>query len=41
MIIFDTVEIFKNIKKSDVLSRLDKVMDEKYSALSVVKQSEE
>lgn len=26
--IFDTVEIFKNIKKSDVLSRLDKVMDE-------------
>ena len=39
--IFDTVEIFKNIKKSDVLSRLDKVMDEKYSALSVVKQSEE
>ena len=38
---FDTVEIFKNVTKSDILSRLSQVMDEKYSALSVVKQSEE
>jgi len=37
----DIVEIYKNITKADVLSRLAQVMDEKYSALSVVKQCEE
>ena len=37
----DIVEIYKNITKADVLSRLEQVMDEKYSALSVVKQCEE
>lgn len=38
---FDIIEIFKSIGKEDILSRLAQVMDEKYSALSVVKQSEE
>lgn len=38
---FDIVETFKNVTKGDVLSRLAQVMDEQYSALSVVKQSEE
>ena len=37
----DIVEIYKNITKADILSRLAQVMDEKYSALSVVKQCEE
>lgn len=38
---FDIVETFKNVTKGDVLSRLAQIMDEQYSALSVVKQSEE
>ena len=38
---FDIVETFKNVTKGDILARLAQVMDEKYSALSVVKQSEE
>lgn len=35
--IFDTMDIYKNVTKSDIEKRLFEVMDEKYSALSVVK----
>jgi len=35
--IFDTMEIYKNVTKADIEKRLSEVMDEKYSALSVVK----
>ncbi|MCC8073313.1 MAG: insulinase family protein [Clostridiales bacterium] len=35
--VFDTLEIYKNVTKSDIEKRLSSVMDEKYSALSVVK----
>ncbi len=35
--IFDTMDIYKNVTKADIEKRLLEVMDEKYSALSVVK----
>lgn len=35
--IFDTMDIYKNVTKADIEKRLFEVMDEKYSALSVVK----
>lgn len=35
--IFDTMDIYKNVTKQDIEKRLSEVMDEKYSALSVVK----
>lgn len=35
--IFDTMDIYRNVTKEDVEKRLSEVMDEKYSALSVVK----
>lgn len=35
--IFDTMDIYKNVTKADIKKRLFEVMDEKYSALSVVK----
>lgn len=35
--IFDTMDIYKNVTKEDIEKRLLEVMDEKYSALSVVK----
>lgn len=35
--IFDTMDIYKNVTKVDIEKRLLEVMDEKYSALSVVK----
>lgn len=35
--IFDTMDIYKNVKKEDIENRLSILMDEKYSALSVVK----
>lgn len=35
--IFDTMDIYKNVTKADIEKRLNEVMDEKYSALSVVK----
>lgn len=36
--IFDSIEIYKSVSKEDIERRLNEVMDEKYSALSVVKQ---
>lgn len=39
--IFDSVEVFKNVKKADIEARLLNMMNEQYSALSVVKQGEE
>lgn len=35
--IFETIDIYKNVKKSDIEKRLANMMKEKYSALSVVK----
>lgn len=35
--IFDTMDIYKNVTKADIEKRLLEVMNEKYSALSVVK----
>lgn len=35
--IFDTMDIYKNVTKADIEKRLLEVMDEEYSALSVVK----
>lgn len=35
--IFDTMDIYKNVTKADIEKRFLEVMDEKYSALSVVK----
>lgn len=35
--IFDSIEIFKSVTKKDIESRLEKMLDERYSALSVVK----
>jgi len=35
--IFDTMDIYKNVTRQDIEKRLSEVMDEKYSALSVVK----
>ncbi len=35
--IFDIMDIYKNVTKQDIEKRLSEVMDEKYSALSVVK----
>ena len=36
--IFDSVEIFRSVTKEDIEKRLSQVMDEQYSALSVVKE---
>lgn len=36
--VFDSMEIYKSVTKEDVESRLADMMDERYSALSVVKQ---
>ncbi|MGN1329348.1 MAG: EF-P 5-aminopentanol modification-associated protein YfmH [Eubacterium sp.] len=36
--VFDAVEIFKSVTKEDIEKRLSQVMDEQYSALSVVKE---
>lgn len=35
--IFDTMDIYKNVTKADIEKRLSDMLDEKYSALSVVK----
>lgn len=35
--IFDTMDIYKSVTKEDIENRLSALMDEKYSALSVVK----
>lgn len=39
--LFDSIEIYKNVKLDDIEKRLDVLMDEKYSALSVVRSKEE
>lgn len=36
--VFDTAEIYKSVTKEDIEKRLSQVMDERYSALSVVKE---
>lgn len=36
--IFDSVDIFRSVTKEDIEKRLSQVMDEQYSALSVVKE---
>lgn len=36
--VFDAVEIYKSVTKEDIEKRLSQVMDEQYSALSVVKE---
>ena len=36
--LFDSMEIYKNVTKEDIENRLSQVMDERYSALSVVKE---
>jgi len=38
--IFDTMDIYKNVTKADIEKRLEGMLDEKYSALSVVKSKE-
>lgn len=36
--IFDSIDIYRSVSKKDIESRLDKMLDERYSALSVVKE---
>ena len=37
---FDALDVYKNVKKSDIEKLLSEKLDEKYSALSVVKSKE-
>lgn len=39
--IFDTMDIYKNVTRADIEKRLSSMLDEKYSALSVVKSKDE
>ena len=38
--IFDSMEIYKSVTKEDIENRLADMMDERYSALSVVKNKQ-
>lgn len=38
--VFDALDVYKNVKKSDIENLLSEKLDEKYSALSVVKSKE-
>lgn len=38
---FDALDIFKNVTVKDIENRLEKILDERYSALSVVKSKED